>query len=49
MATQIELSELTWESLSFAEDPSRLFSTFYDKLNKLINKCGLREFEKQLM
>ena len=33
-----ELSELTWESLPSAEDPSKLFSTFYNKLNKLVNK-----------
>ena len=34
----LELSELTWESLPSAEDPSKLFSTFYNKLNKLVNK-----------
>ena len=32
-----ELSELTWESLPSAEDPSKFFSTFYNKLNKLVN------------
>ena len=36
-----ELEELTWESLPSTEDPFKLFSTFYNKLNKLINKDAL--------
>ena len=33
-----ELSELTWDSTSSAKDPSKSFSIFYNKLNKLLNR-----------
>ena len=33
-----ELSDLTWDSTLSAKDPSKSFSTFYNKLNKLHNK-----------
>ena len=37
----LELSEFTWQSLPSAEDPSKLFPTFNNKLNKLINTCTI--------
>ena len=36
-----ELSEFTRQSLPSAEDPSKLFPTFNNKLNKLINTCTI--------
>ena len=43
-----ELSDLTWDSTLSANDPSKLFSTFYNKLNKLLNKhAPLRTLSKR--
>ena len=43
-----ELSDLTWDSTLSAKDPSKSFSTFYNKLNKLLNKhTPLRTLSKR--
>ena len=43
-----ELSDLTWDSTLSAKDPSKSFSTFYNKLNKLLNKyTSLRTLSKR--
>ena len=43
-----ELSDLTWDSTLSAKDPSKAFSTFYNKLNKLFNKhTPLRTLSKR--
>ena len=33
-----ELSDLTWDSILSAKDPSKVIFTFYNKLNKLLDK-----------
>ena len=43
----LELSEFTWQSLPSAEDPSKLFLTFNNKLNKLINTCTISKLMLQ--
>ena len=43
-----DLSQLHWESLLSGSDVDKLFSTFYNKLNKLINKhAPLRSLSKR--
>ena len=43
-----DLSQLHWESLLSGSDVNKLFSTFYNKLNKLINKhAPLRSLSKR--
>ena len=43
-----DLSQLHWESLLSGSDVDKLFSTFYNKLNKLINKYApLRSLSKR--
>ena len=43
-----DLSQLHWESLLSGSDVDKLFSTFYNKLNKLINKHDpLRSLSKR--
>ena len=43
-----DLSQLHWESLRSGSDVDKLFSTFYNKLNTLINKhAPLRSLSKR--
>ena len=43
-----DLSQLHWESLLSGSDVDKLFSTFYNKLNTLINKhAPLRSLSKR--
>ena len=50
-----ELSDLTWDSILSAKDPSKVIFTFYNKLNKLLDKhvllptlskCKSKQLEK---